>query len=90
METKIDKNSSNKLPTFPDSLYTQLHQLLQDAVSSTTSNQEKDMLLLGAITSNSSCLPKICYKMSDVQKLLDANYKKAFNPRRRKSHSKTF
>jgi hypothetical protein len=26
---------------------------------------------------------KIYYRMSDVQKLLDANYKKAFNPRKR-------
>jgi len=33
---------------------------------------------------------KIYYKMSDVQKLLDANYKKAFNPKRRKSQSKIY
>jgi 3-methyladenine DNA glycosylase Tag len=26
---------------------------------------------------------KIYYRMSDVQKLLDANYKKAFNPKKR-------
>lgn len=33
---------------------------------------------------------KIYYRMCDVQKLLDANYKKAFNPKRRKSQSKTY
>ena len=33
---------------------------------------------------------KIYYKMSDVQKLLDANYKKAFNPKRRKPQSQSY
>jgi len=33
---------------------------------------------------------KIYYKMSDVQMLLGANYKKAFNPKRSKFQSKTY
>lgn len=63
MKNFEDNNSStvndDKLPTFPDSLYPQLPQFLQDAVSDATTNQERDMLLLGAITSISSCLPNI-------------------------------
>ena len=49
----------DKLPTFQDALYPQLPQFLQDAVLHANTNQERDMLLLGAITCISSCLPKV-------------------------------
>jgi len=51
--------NEDNLPTFPNTLYPQLPQFLQDAVSHASSNQERDMLLLGAITSISSCIPNI-------------------------------
>ncbi|HEY9220923.1 MAG TPA: DUF3987 domain-containing protein [Lutibacter sp.] len=66
MKTKIDSNSSNKnidsiekLPFFPDNLFPQLPKFLQDAVSHASTNQERDMLLLGVITSISSCVQKV-------------------------------
>jgi len=54
-----NKPNESKLPTFPDSLYPQLPQFLQDAVLHATSDQERDMLLLGTLTSISSCLPNV-------------------------------
>lgn len=64
MKKSTDKNSDiigseDKLPTFPDDLYSQLPKFLKDSVKYTTSNQEKDMILLGTLTSISSCLPKV-------------------------------
>jgi hypothetical protein len=66
MINNIDYNESqnfeanaNKLPTFPDTLFPQLPAFLQDAVKFATSSQERDMLLLGTLTSISSCIPKI-------------------------------
>lgn len=59
MKDNNPNNSKEKLPVFPDSLYPQLPQFLQDVVIHASSNQERDMLLLGALTSISSCIPKI-------------------------------
>ncbi|MCA0933919.1 DUF3987 domain-containing protein [Lutimonas saemankumensis] len=61
-------NSKEKLPVFPDSLYPQLPQFLQDVVIHASSNQERDMLLLGALTSISSCIPKL-YGFYDGEKI---------------------
>jgi hypothetical protein len=65
--------NENKLPTFPDTLFLQLPQFLQDAVKYATSNQERDMLLLGTITSISSCIPKI-YGIYDGDKVYSNIY----------------
>ncbi|REE82140.1 uncharacterized protein DUF3987 [Lutibacter oceani] len=75
MDNSTNKNQGNedKLPTFPDTLYPQLPQFLQDAVSHATSNQERDMLLLGAITSISSCIPKV-YGIYDKDKVYSNLY----------------
>ncbi len=63
-----NQGDENNSPTFPDTLYLQLPQFLQDAVSHATSNQEKDMLLLGTLTSISSCLPNV-YGIYDREKI---------------------
>lgn len=69
------KNQGNqdKLPTFPNDLYSQLPKFLKDCVKYTTSNQEKDMLLLGALTSISSCLPNV-YGIYDGEKIYSNLY----------------
>lgn len=74
MKNMIDTNSNIKiegnndqLPTFPDTLFPQLPQFLQDAVLHATSDQERDMLLLGTLTSISSCLPKVYGIYGDVK-----------------------
>ena len=54
-----DIEENQKLPTFPDSLYPQLPLFLQNVVFPSESNQEKDMLLLGALTAMSACFPKL-------------------------------
>ncbi len=66
MKTNTNENTSNnnqgndeKLPVFPESLFPQLPQFLQDVVLHAKSNQERDMLLLGTLSSISSCLPNI-------------------------------
>lgn len=48
-----------KLPTFPKSIIPQLPQFLQQVVEPTTSNEESDIMLLGALTTLSACFPKL-------------------------------
>ncbi|WP_298288106.1 DUF3987 domain-containing protein [uncultured Lutibacter sp.] len=77
MKKSTDNNSArgneDKLPTFPDSLYPQLPQFLQDSVFYAKTNQERDMLLLGTLTSISSCLPNV-YGIYDGQKVYSNLY----------------
>lgn len=47
------------LPTFPDSLFPQLPEFLQKVCEVAETNQERDMLLVCAITTLSSCLPNV-------------------------------
>lgn len=47
------------MPNLPDSLFPELPEFLQRAVSVATSNEEKDLLLLGSLVSISACLPKL-------------------------------
>jgi len=50
---------NQKLPTFPESLYSQLPNFLKCVVEPSETAQEKDMMLLGALTTISACLPKL-------------------------------
>lgn len=47
------------MPTFPDSLFPELPEFLQKVVAVATSNEERDILLLGSIGAISACLPKV-------------------------------
>lgn len=47
------------LPTFPDSLYATLPQFLQKVVARCSTNEERDMMLLGSVVTLGSCLPKV-------------------------------
>ena len=47
------------MPNLPDSLFPELPDFLQRVVSVATSNEEKDLLLLGSLVSISACLPKL-------------------------------
>ena len=63
----IIMNKSNKaapqelelMPTFPDHIFSNLPDILKKVVSISTSNEERDLLLLGSIVSISSCLQTI-------------------------------
>ena len=47
------------MPTFPDSLFPELPEFLQKVVAVATSNEERDILLLGSLGAISACLPKV-------------------------------
>lgn len=54
-----ERAGERSLPTFPDSLFPQLPEFLQKVCDVAETNQERDMLLVGAITTLSSCLPNV-------------------------------
>ena len=49
----------NNLPTFPDSVFENLPAFLQKVVARSDSNEDKDMMLLGALVTLGSCLPNV-------------------------------
>lgn len=51
--------TKQEMPNLPDSLFPELPDFLQRVVSVATSNEEKDLLLLGSLVSISACLPKL-------------------------------
>ena len=61
-DTKVD------MPTFPDSLFSQLPEFLQKVIEPATSNEERDILLLGSLTVLSACFPKL-YGIYDGEKV---------------------
>jgi len=55
----IEQLEDNNVSTFPKSLFPQLPDFLQRVVEPATSDEERDILLLGALTVISACLHKI-------------------------------
>jgi hypothetical protein len=56
------------MPTLPDSIYQELPEFIKQVVTVATTNEERDLLLLGSIVAISSCLPKI-YGIYDGRKV---------------------
>ncbi|MDN3689654.1 DUF3987 domain-containing protein [Cyclobacterium jeungdonense] len=54
-----EKQEPEKIPTFPDSLFPELPEFLQKVVAVATSNEERDILLLGSLGAISACLSKV-------------------------------
>lgn len=59
-----EPNSNNEsevqvMPTLPDEIFPSLPDFLQSIVKVATSNEERDILLLGSIVALSACLPKV-------------------------------
>jgi len=54
-----ENEEQEAMPTFPESLFPQLPVFLQKVVAVANSNEERDILLLGALGAISACLPKI-------------------------------
>ncbi len=52
-------NETDKVPHFPESLYFQLPDFLKRVVEICTSNEERDIMLLGSLVTLSACLSKI-------------------------------
>jgi hypothetical protein len=54
-----NKKEPDLMPTFPDSLFPELPEFLQKVIQIATSNEERDILLLGSLVAISACLPKV-------------------------------
>nr|WP_315164054.1 DUF3987 domain-containing protein [uncultured Flavobacterium sp.] len=63
-EVKIEKT-----PVFPSHIYETLPLFLKDCVKPATTNEERDILLLGTLTTLSACLPSI-YGIYDGKKVM--------------------
>ncbi|WP_421879697.1 DUF3987 domain-containing protein [Marinoscillum sp.] len=53
------KKEPEQMPTFSDSLFPELPEFLQKVIQIATSNEERDILLLGSLVAISACLPKV-------------------------------
>lgn len=67
-ETQFEEPIPELMPTFPKSLYPELPEFLQNIIAVATSDEEKDILLLGSLTAISACLPKV-YGIYDGKKV---------------------
>src|SRR5690606_25593343 len=56
------------MPTFPKSLYPELPEYLLQVVAVATSDEERDILLLGSLAAISACFPKL-YGIYDGKKV---------------------
>lgn len=63
-----ESEESDLHPTFPESIYSCLPDFLQRVVSVASSDEERDILLLGSLVSLSACFPKI-YGIYDGKKV---------------------
>src|SRR5690606_5319438 len=61
------------MPTLPDAIFSELPDFLQQVVAVATSNEERDLLLLGSLVAISSCLPKV-YGIYDGRKVFSNLY----------------
>ncbi len=63
IEMKLPQQKEEKeqetMPTIPEKVYDSLPQFLQQVVNPASSQEEKDILLLGALTAFSACFPKL-------------------------------
>src|SRR5690606_14088884 len=61
------------LPTIPTTVYNNIPTFLQEVVQPSSSNEECDILLLGALTAFSACFPKL-YGVYDQRKVFSNLY----------------
>ena len=54
-----EEKEQQTMPTIPEKVYDSLPQFLQQVVNPASSPEEKDILLLGALTAFSACFPKL-------------------------------
>lgn len=70
---KLQDKEPESMPTIPDSVYKNLPQFLQQIVNPSSSPEEKDILLLGALTAFSACFPKL-FGVYDQRKVFSNLY----------------
>ena len=55
----VAEATKEQLPTFPDSLYETIPDFLKQVIVPANSNEERDIMLLGALTAFSACFPNL-------------------------------
>jgi hypothetical protein len=68
-----DEEKVLTLPTFPDAMFPDLPEFLQKVVKVASANEERDILLLGAMVCMSACFPKL-YGIYDGKKVYSNLY----------------
>lgn len=58
-QTISESKEPEQVPTFPESLFSQLPDFLKRVLQICTTNEERDIMLLGSLVTLSSCIPKI-------------------------------
>lgn len=71
--TVVAEVKTEKTPVFPTHIYDSLPLFLKDCVKTATTNEERDILLLGTLTTLSACLPTI-YGIYDGKKVMTNLY----------------
>ncbi|HLW33235.1 MAG TPA: DUF3987 domain-containing protein [Aequorivita sp.] len=67
-QTSNEEKTKEIMPTFPKSLYPELPDFLKQVVAVATTDEERDILLLGSLASLSACFPKL-YGIYDGKKV---------------------
>lgn len=73
LEDVLQVKEPESMPTIPNSVYDNLPQFLQQVVKPASSPEEKDILLLGALTAFSACFPKL-FGVYDQRKVFSNLY----------------
>lgn len=69
VNNEVPEVKTEKTPVFPSHIYDTLPLFLKDCVKPATTNEERDILLLGTLTTLSACLPTI-YGIYDGKKVM--------------------
>lgn len=69
INNEVTEIKTEKTPVFPSHIYDTLPLFLKDCVKPATTNEERDILLLGTLTTLSACLPTI-YGIYDGKKVM--------------------
>lgn len=59
LEQQVEQHVEEPMPTIPESVYAELPEFLKKTVKVATSDEERDILLLGSLATISSCLPNL-------------------------------
>lgn len=69
VNNEVTEVKTEKTPVFPSHIYDTLPLFLKDCIKPATTNEERDILLLGTLTTLSACLPTI-YGIYDGKKVM--------------------
>lgn len=71
--TDIVEEPKQEMPTFPEGLFQSMPEFLKEVVYPASSNEERDIMLLGALTAFSACFPNL-YGIYDERKVYSNLY----------------